>query len=166
MDPISEGQIQVDQSSGELTGIAALDLGHVPRLREVAGESFDRLWEPADFVFFLNHECRLCLGLFEVGTKAGNRGSLEAYFLGLLVCGELDVISVATSRSCRRRGYAEALMRHVLALGQVSRAFLEVDTKNIAAFALYEKLGFKTIATRKGYYARSKDAYVMSLVKV
>ena len=38
---------------------------------------------------------------------------------------------------------------------------LEVGTKNASAIALYEKLGYENISTRKGYYGPGLDAFVM-----
>ena len=38
---------------------------------------------------------------------------------------------------------------------------LEVGTENTSAIALYEKLGYQTIATRKNYYGQGLDAFVM-----
>jgi len=38
---------------------------------------------------------------------------------------------------------------------------LEVGTENAGAIALYEKLGYQTIATRKNYYGQGLDAFVM-----
>jgi ribosomal-protein-alanine N-acetyltransferase len=38
---------------------------------------------------------------------------------------------------------------------------LEVGVKNASAIALYEKLGYQNISTRKGYYGPGLDALVM-----
>jgi ribosomal protein S18 acetylase RimI-like enzyme len=44
---------------------------------------------------------------------------------------------------------------------QASAMMLEVGVENIGAIALYEKLGYQTIATRKNYYGQGQDAFVM-----
>jgi len=47
---------------------------------------------------------------------------------------------------------------------QATAAFLEVRSENSPAQALYEKCGFKAIATRPNYYTDPpEDAVVMSL---
>ena len=44
---------------------------------------------------------------------------------------------------------------------QASAMMLEVGITNTSAIALYEKLGYKTIATRRNYYGPGLDAFVM-----
>lgn len=126
----------------------------VPQLREIARGSFPRLWEPKEFAYFLDHDCGLCLG--DV-----NDGKVRGYFLGLLVAGDLDVVSIATATEFRRQGIGEGLLKAALANANVQRAFLEVECRNLPALALYKKLGFQITATRKAYYDGLRDAYNM-----
>ncbi len=135
-----------------------LNGSYMPYLRDIARGSFPRLWEPKEFAYFLDHDCGLCLGHFV-------EGKLKAYFLGLLVAGDLDVVSVATDKSLRRQGIGEGLMRAALAANGVERAFLEVECKNTAAFELYKKISFSITVTRKGYYDGVRDAYSMKWVR-
>jgi ribosomal-protein-alanine N-acetyltransferase len=44
---------------------------------------------------------------------------------------------------------------------EASAMMLEVGVENSGAIALYKKLGYKTIATRKNYYGQGLDAFVM-----
>lgn len=127
---------------------------NVPELREIARGSFPRLWEPKEFAYFLDHECGLCLGDVRDGV-------LRGYFLGLLVAGDLDVVSIATETKFRRQGIGEGLLRAALAHPGVERAFLEVECRNTAALELYKKLGFQITSTRKAYYDGLRDAYNM-----
>jgi ribosomal-protein-alanine N-acetyltransferase len=134
--------------------VVVIDCRHIEAVRAVAALSFQRSWSPQDFGYFLAHECRLVGGIFD-----GER--LVAYFLGLVVQGELDIISVATHPDFRRRGLAEKLLRWACAQGNVQRAFLEVSTANESAIALYRKLGFHPLSVRKGYYDGQVDAQLM-----
>lgn len=43
---------------------------------------------------------------------------------------------------------------------------LEVNEKNKAAIALYEKFGFKKVGTRKKYYNGTDDGHVMWVGKI
>lgn len=138
--------------------LQAIDTRHLHPVRELAARSFSRLWSPQDFAYFLAHDFRLCLGLF---SDPHNPRSLQAYFLGLLIQGDLDVISVATAPESRRQGLAERLMREALRQPGVERAFLEVDVENQSAIGLYVKLGFTHLNRRKGYYDQRHDAFVM-----
>ena len=40
---------------------------------------------------------------------------------------------------------------------------LEVAASNMAAIALYERLGFRQVGRRKGYYADGEDACLMNM---
>jgi len=71
---------------------------------------------------------------------------------------EAELLTIATLPEARRRGVAAALLTHALpALGEAgaNSIFLEVGATNAAAISLYEKAGFRQIATRRNYYAVS-----------
>ncbi|MGB0671740.1 MAG: GNAT family N-acetyltransferase [Rhodospirillales bacterium] len=82
---------------------------------------------------------------------------------------EAEVILVATARDCRRQGLAWTLLRHAhreMEKRSVEEVFLEVASDNRAAIALYERLGYRRVGLRKGYYARpirAVDAWTMRL---
>ena len=78
---------------------------------------------------------------------------------------EAHVTTVGVRKRDQGRGFGLALM-----LGLIDRAFalqarwvtLEVRASNYGAMALYEKLGFKVIGRRRGYYTDDgEDAVVM-----
>ncbi|MFY9614004.1 MAG: ribosomal protein S18-alanine N-acetyltransferase [Candidatus Dormiibacterota bacterium] len=78
---------------------------------------------------------------------------------------EAHVTTVGVRRKDQGRGFGMALM-----LALISRAYtlqsrwmtLEVRASNYGAMALYEKLGFKVIGRRRGYYTDDgEDAVVM-----
>ncbi len=131
-----------------------LNGSYVPQLREIARGSFPRLWEPKEFAYFLDHDCGLCLGDIAEGRVRG-------YFLGLLVAGDLDVVSIATDPPFRRQGVGRDLLAAALAYPSVQRAFLEVECRNTAALGLYQKSGFVVMGTRKAYYDGLRDAFHM-----
>ena len=77
---------------------------------------------------------------------------------------EADVLTVAVLPEYARKGIATNFMHELekWSLEKKSSAMmLEVGVTNTAAIALYEKLGYQTIATRKGYYGAGLDAFVM-----
>src|SRR6202171_6394868 len=78
---------------------------------------------------------------------------------------EAHVTTVGVRRGDQGKGYGMALM-----LALIQRAYemesrwmtLEVRASNFGAMALYEKLGFKVIGRRRGYYTDDgEDAVVM-----
>ena len=66
---------------------------------------------------------------------------------------EMQINSVASSE--KRKGYATELLKHILSEKKnegIETVSLEVRVSNNAAKALYEKLGFTTVGTRKKLY--------------
>lgn len=80
---------------------------------------------------------------------------------------EVQVNNIAVHPDFRRRGLGESLLRHVISWVKKEGAqlvTLEVRPSNLAAQALYRKLGFKTIGLRRFYYSNPlEDALVMIL---
>lgn len=145
-------------SAGPLGHIRPLDCRDVEAVRRIAAESFPMVWSEQDFNYFLSHENRLCLGLFSEG---GEESRLRAYFLGLVVHGDLDIISVATCEFDRRLGFGQKLLDLACRQTSVLRAFLEVETDNEGAIGLYKKWGFQLLGRRSAYYGPGRDAYLM-----
>jgi [ribosomal protein S18]-alanine N-acetyltransferase len=89
------------------------------------------------------------------------------YIVARQTAGELHINNVAVRDQYRRRGYGALLLGQVLAEARKksgTKAFLEVRSGNLAAQALYQKCGFKAIATRPNYYSDPpEDAVVMSM---
>lgn len=165
MDRSAQTQILGDQLPRRVSvepELVSLDCNDVDDVYRIAAASFPAVWTEKEFCYFLAHENRLCLGL---ASHDGDRFRLRAYFLGLLVQGDLDIISVATDPEDRRLGLGERLLREVCRQPGVSRAFLEVEVSNGPAIALYTKLGFETLGRRHAYYGPDRDAYLMRWVR-
>ena len=77
---------------------------------------------------------------------------------------EADVLTVAVLPDYTRQGIASHFMNELEKWSQNKQALammLEVGVENASAIALYKKLGYQTIATRKNYYGPGLDAFVM-----
>ena len=77
---------------------------------------------------------------------------------------EADVLTVAVLPEYARQGIATHFMNELEKWSKGKEALammLEVGVENSGAIALYEKLGYQTIATRKNYYGPELDAFVM-----
>ncbi|ASY11000.1 ribosomal protein S18-alanine N-acetyltransferase [Candidatus Planktophila lacus] len=77
---------------------------------------------------------------------------------------EADVLTVAVLPEYARQGIATHFMGELEKWSkekEASAMMLEVGVENSGAIALYEKLGYQTIATRKSYYGQGLDAFVM-----
>jgi len=92
-------------------------------------------------------------------------GRVEAYACAWIVDQEVRINNIAVRAGARRLGHGEAMLRHLMELGgrlSCDRATLEVRPSNLAALALYRKLGFRVVGRLKGYYSDShEDALVM-----
>ncbi|HEX2904410.1 MAG TPA: ribosomal protein S18-alanine N-acetyltransferase [Jatrophihabitans sp.] len=87
---------------------------------------------------------------------------------GLMTIAETSqVMTVGVLPPARRRGVGELLLQELLAEArrrQAEEVLLEVRIDNLAARALYDKLGFAVIGTRRGYFDHGRvDALVMRL---
>jgi len=77
---------------------------------------------------------------------------------------EAHITILGVQPQYRRQGLGEVLLQHLLAIAQrreMARATLEVSTKNEAALALYEQVGFKHAGCRRGYYSNGDDAAIL-----
>jgi ribosomal-protein-alanine N-acetyltransferase len=77
---------------------------------------------------------------------------------------EADVLTVAVLPDFTRQGIASHFMKELekwSILRQAPAMMLEVGVANVSAIALYGKLGYRNISTRKGYYGPGLDAFVM-----
>ena len=90
---------------------------------------------------------------------------------GVLICrtaaAEAEVLTVGVAAGARRAGVGRALMTAAMRLAReagASEMFLEVDTANLSAITLYERLGFARSGLRKGYYDRGAAGFADALV--
>lgn len=78
---------------------------------------------------------------------------------------EAEIFRVGVPLAYRGRGIARALLTTALDTAgerRCTRMFLEVESDNQAALALYRSCGFATLSQRRNYYGSGRDALVMS----
>lgn len=72
-----------------------------------------------------------------------------------------EIMKIAVSKECRRKGIGEKMIKYIISLTQVP-IMLEVRENNKMAIEFYRKNGFEQIATRKNYYTDTGEAaYIM-----
>lgn len=92
-------------------------------------------------------------------------GNLIGYagFWGILE--EAHITTIAVKPELMRKKIGEALLNKIIQdcyKQEIKYITLEVRVSNNAAIALYEKYGFKSLGTRKGYYQNNnEDALIM-----
>jgi len=151
--------------SGREFAVSPLRPSDSRALAELHREDFSRPWNDGEFAALLGQEAVFGYAAREVGKP---KAPMAGFVLARLAAGEAEILTVAVSRACRRRGIGRKLMDAVLRELHVQRAealFLEVDETNAPAVALYRKLGFREVARRPAYYQTpgwpKTDALVM-----
>lgn len=144
-----------------LEPLAVTDSSAISALHQ---EDFVRPWTDGEFASLLVQDT-----VFGYVARETGRGqdAPVAFVLARLAAGEAEILTVAVARTHRRQGLGWRLMDAVLRELHAARAealFLEVDETNIAAIALYRRLGFSEVGKRPNYYQSvtgSRGALVM-----
>lgn len=125
-------------------------------LAAIHAGSFARAWSAAEFARLLANPAAFALAHSE------GRG----FVLAWAVAGEAEILTLAVAPGARRGGLGAALVAEAARLAHARGAgalHLEVAEDNIAALALYAKLGFVRTGRRPGYYAEGDvNALVMA----
>jgi len=88
------------------------------------------------------------------------QNTLRGYVCFWVVFEELHLLNLAVRPEERRKGIGEELARWALDRAKqdgARKASLEVRASNDPARRLYEKLGFKVSAVRRGYYREPRE---------
>ncbi|MEM8772205.1 MAG: ribosomal protein S18-alanine N-acetyltransferase [Pseudomonadota bacterium] len=94
----------------------------------------------------------------------GDGPSLTGFAIWRAAADEAEILTIGVAHAALRKGIAKALLKRVLSdaqRGGATAVFLEVDTSNKAAIALYEGCDFVSAGRRKGYYRNGADALLM-----
>lgn len=124
---------------------------HCAELAALHAPAFHHAWSEEDFAGMLS-QCNI-FGF--IARPVGKPTQSAGFVLARLVAGEAEILTIAVSSAFQRRGIGRDLMEGVLRHLHHERAeslFLEVDESNVAAQALYRRLGFIQVGNRAGYY--------------
>ncbi len=92
------------------------------------------------------------------------------YAVLMIVLDEAQLLNLSIAASFQKQGLGRALLNHVMTQAvslEADYMFLEVRASNVAAIALYQRVGFKQVSVRRGYYPADpgrEDAIIMRLV--
>jgi len=123
-----------------------LTVRDAPDCAQLHAQCFDRPWSHKSFVDILGDPKTFGFGL-----------ESEGYVICRSVLDEAELLTICTATHKRRTGLAYRLIGAAIADCQelnVRRFFLEVAETNIAARALYLKMGFVETGMRPNYYGR------------
>ena len=135
-----------------------------PAISMLHREDFVRPWTDGEFAALLEQNT-----VFGYAARETGQGAKPpvGFVLARLAAGEGEILTVAVARSHRRHGLGWQLMDAVLRElhGQRAEAlFLEVDETNVAAVALYRRLGFREVGKRPNYYKSPEHGPTGALV--
>ena len=116
-------------------------------------------WSKESFFNELSNELAKYYSAFNSdGELIGYAGSWE-------ILEEAHITNIAGAKKYRRHHVGEALLTSIIEecrKNMVKYITLEVRVSNEAAIGLYEKYGFHSLGTRKGYYQdNNEDALIM-----
>ncbi|PYE89209.1 ribosomal protein S18-alanine N-acetyltransferase [Phyllobacterium leguminum] len=120
-------------------------------LHRIHAETFSHFWSEDDFHALIGQET--VFGF--IAREEGRPDDAVGFVLARLTIDEAEILTIAVSPAFRRLGVGRELMDAVLRHLHHVRAqtlFLEVDQANIAAQALYRRLGFIKVGERPAYY--------------
>ena len=116
-------------------------------------------WSKDSFLSEINNElARYYCAFDEEGHVIGYAGTWQ-------ILEEVHITNIAVDPALHRKHIGEALLTSIIQdcyKNMVKYITLEVRVSNVAAIGLYEKYGFKSFGTRKGYYQdNNEDALIM-----
>jgi ribosomal-protein-alanine N-acetyltransferase len=138
--------------------IRALELTDLSAIEAIEQKAYLTPWSRSMFASELAKPTSICLGAFEGQDLVG-------YVINSRYVDAWHVMNVAVDPEHQRRGIASALLERLFELTRDDerRGYtLEVRVSNEDAIRLYEKLGFDSRGTRRGYYTDNReDALIM-----
>jgi ribosomal-protein-alanine N-acetyltransferase len=143
-----------------------------PSYRPMRADDLDRVCEVEQRIY----PFPWTRGNFADSLKAGyfctvleQRGALVGYAICSVAAAEAHLLNLSIDAQRQGHGLGRALLLQQIDLARSAAArimLLEVRPSNAAARALYEHVGFRHIALRRGYYPAPtgrEDAYVLAL---
>lgn len=103
-------------------------------------------WSRSDFISSISssHVCQVLV----------LNHSIDAYVITSTAADEAELLNIVVSPAYQRQGLASCLLERVCDSFNetIHTLFLEVRASNIAAFSLYDSLGFSEVGVRPNYY--------------
>ena len=130
-------------------------------LARIHAQGFYRGWPEAEFASFLSE------AETPVYVACDAKRRIAGFALIRIAADEAELLTIAVDPKWRGKKIGEALLKAVfedLMMSPARRMFLEVSEENAAAIKLYQREGFATISSRKGYYPKPDGSQATALV--
>jgi [ribosomal protein S18]-alanine N-acetyltransferase len=126
------------------------------RIAQIHATSFAHGWSAAEIEAMLTDRAHIS----DVVVAPALIGDvLTGFAISRVIGAEAELLTIALDPEIRGRGHSAMLLRrHAQRVRRAGaeQLFLEVADDNLAALALYRRLGFLEIGRRKGYYPDQK----------
>jgi ribosomal-protein-alanine N-acetyltransferase len=136
-------------------------MGDAKELARIHALGFYRGWPVGEFESFLSDDNT------PVFVACDARRRIAGFALIRVVGDEAELLTIAVDPKWRGKRIGQALLKAVfeyLLMTPARRMFLEVSEENVPAIKLYQREGFTTISSRKGYYPKPDGCQATALV--
>jgi len=136
-------------------------MGDAKELARIHALGFYRGWPVGEFESFLSDDNT------PVFVACDARRRIAGFALIRVVEDEAELLTIAVDPKWRGKRIGQALLKAVfeyLLMTPARRMFLEVSEENVPAIKLYQREGFTTISSRKGYYPKPDGSQATALV--
>lgn len=144
----------------EAITIRRMTASEIPAVTEMERAIFSDPWPVSAF-----RDALTDAKAFNLVAVSSKDAALVGYLSAQIVADEVQIHNVAVGQPFRRRGIGRLLLEHAECEGKnygVSCCILEVRANNSPALAMYNRLGYRRIGRRRGYYRRPVcDALVL-----
>jgi [ribosomal protein S18]-alanine N-acetyltransferase len=142
--------------------LRALRSDRAEQCAAIHAASFAHSWSSDEFEALLSSKS--VLGAAAVDPSSNE---LRGFALARIAADEAEILTIAVHGAFRNRGIGRALLTDSLsrlAAAHVQSLFLEVERTNLAAIALYNRVGFREVGQRRGYYQKPGGSAATALV--
>lgn len=140
--------------------IRPMEIMDIKRVMKVERAAYEFPWTPNIF--------RDCLRVGYYCCVIEDNTEVIGHAVMSYAVGECHILNVCILPEYQRLGMGKRVIRQLLEVGERNGAriaFLEVRLSNIAAYQLYESLGFTEVGIRKDYYPAEEgreDAMILA----
>lgn len=140
--------------------IEKMQKSHVDDVLKIEEQAYgEHHWSKDSFYGELSNDLAFYYSAFDM------EGNLVGYAGTWHILDEAHITTIAVRPDLKRKKIGEAILDKILEdcyKDEIKYLTLEVRVSNIPAISLYEKYGFKSLGTRKGYYQNNnEDALIM-----
>lgn len=130
----------------DLIRLRTMARSDLPKVLTIETSNYTFPWDEDIFVdcFKAGYGCWVC----------EEDGKVVGYCIMTLGVGEAHILNISVDPSVQKQGMGRKMMESLIEIAkdEAETMYLEVRPSNPGALALYKKLGFNEIGTRKDYY--------------